>query len=304
MRKVSNDLERLLRKRFGDASAETQPSEEHAALYNKYKVGATFLPQEVEGLRELSKTYPFINIDFSFVITGSDNNRPDACKSIGKGESSKDSNLSSQVSATPDFSNARGIASSSSNDFAFNNARGIASSSSDDFAFNNARGIASSSSNDFAFNNARGIAFPSSNDLTVNTASIRFPNAPTTRLRDMPYSPVVSPTRISANYFHPEPQPQFQPRTPHNDILSDDWYLTGSWWGAYAEETTERNTEIPMSNKPKEQANNTTTVNTTANTTVNNTTTVNTGANKRKAYNDEESVSNKKACTNKARTLS
>ncbi|SPJ82877.1 uncharacterized protein FTOL_10078 [Fusarium torulosum] len=226
MRKVSNDLERLLREQFGDAAAEKHISDEHVAVYNKYKAGATFLPQEVEALRELSKAYPFINIDFTLIKPESGNDLHDE----DEGESSKEINSFSHVSDIP------------------------------------------------GFNNARGISSPSSNDISVNTASIRFSNAPTTRLADMPYSPVVSPSLPPANLFYPHPQPQFQPRTPHNTILSDDWYTR------YTEQTTGRDTEIPMNNEPKEQAANTTT-------------TVNTGANKRKAGNDEGSVSNKKART-------
>jgi hypothetical protein len=255
MRKVSNNLERLLREQFGDTAAEKHIPDEHVTLYNKYIEGATFLPQEVEALGELSKTYPSINIDFTLIKTESGKGLPVAGEGLGLGESSKATDPFSQVSDIPGFNSARGIASSSS-----------------------------------------------SNDIIVNTASIRFPNAPTTRLADMPYSPVVSPSRPPANYFYPQPQPQpqFQPRDPHNTVLSDDWYTQ---YTEFMNQLTERDTEIPMNNEPKEQATNTTNTTNTVNTvnTVNTITTINTGANnKRKAGNNEGSASNKKARTNKA----
>lgn len=249
MRKVSNNLERLLREQFGDAAGEKHIPDEHVALYNKYINRATFLPQEVEALGEFSKTYPFINIDLTLIRTESGKGLPAAGEGLGLGESSKGTHPFSQDSDIPDFNSAHGIVSSSSN------------------------------------------------DITVNTASIRFPNAPTTRLADMPYSPVVSPSRPPANYFYPQPQPQpqFQPRDPHNTVLSDDWYT----------EFMNQGMEIPMNNEPNEQATNTTNTTTTVNTfntsnTVNNVNTINTGANnKRKAGNNEGSTSNKKARTNK-----
>lgn len=259
MRKVSNNLERLLREQFGDAAGEKHISDEHVALYDKYITRATFLPQEVEALGGFSKTYPFINIDLTLIRTESGKGLPAAGESLGLGESSKATHPFSQVSDIPDFNSAHGIVSSSPNN------------------------IASSSS---------------TNDIIVNTASIRFPNAPTTRLADMRYSPVVSPSRPPANYLYPQPQPQpqFQPRDPHNTVLSDDWYT----------EFINQGTEIP-NNEPNEQAtntNNTTNATTAVNTfntsnTVNNNT-INTGANnKRKAGNNEGSTSNKKARTNK-----